>query len=157
MILSAKERLEIFARYLGKHLWVEYLEDADPVTGLYHQCGLLKGIQDDALLIRTAAGALWMPLGSGYEVMYRYRLLLHPLSRLTEDIMATANNLPASGFISQYYVKLGFDMPVFIAPDHPGNCMTVAELGLADYRSPREIMELNYIENRPDSQTSFDL
>lgn len=157
MILSAKERLEIFARYLGKHIWIENLTVTKDVRELRHQCGLLRGIKEFALLITTADKSVWMPFGGEFDDLYCYKLLLHPLSRLTEDIMATANTLPATGFISQYYVKLGFDMPVFIAPDHPENCKTVEELGLADYRSPRDVMELNYIENGENRQTFINL
>ncbi|WP_374164618.1 hypothetical protein [Arcticibacter sp. MXS-1] len=156
MELSTKEKLEIFARYIGKHVWVECYENRGRVE-VHHRCGLLKGVKEDAILVATAEGNEWMPFDQSASLMYRYRLLLHPLSRLTEDITATANNLPASGFISQYYIKLGFDMPVFIAPDHPGNCKTVAELGLADYRSPREIVELNYSGVPPEWQTSINL
>ncbi len=157
MDLSVKEKLEVFARYIGKHVWIENLQGLTQNNELVHQCGLLKGIKEDALLIAFSFGSRWMLLTGEHRDSYRYKLLLHPLSRLTEDIMATANNLPASGFISQYYIKLGFDMPVFIAPDHPGNCMTVAELGLADYRSPKEITELNYVDNDQGWQTSFSL
>lgn len=157
MNLSTREKLEIFARYIGKHIWTERLYRQEGDAELRHQCGLLKGLKDDAILISSSSGITWMPFNDEYAEVYRYKLLLHPLSRLTEDIIATANNLPASGFISQYYIKLGFDMPVFIAPDHPGNCMTVAELGLADYRSPREITELNYGLNPEYGQTSIDL
>ncbi|MGX5691215.1 hypothetical protein [Arcticibacter tournemirensis] len=153
MKLSTKETLEIFARYIGKHVWIEDLRGLN--NELTHQCGLLKGLKEDAILISYASRLLWMPVNDEATALYRYKLLLHPLSRLTEDIMATANSLPASGFISQYYVRLGFDMPVFIAPDHPGNCKTVAELDLADYRSPREILELNYSEAASTSQTSI--
>ncbi len=157
MVLNAKERLEIFARYIGKYVWIESLQSPDGSQELYHQCGLLKGVKDDAILINSAAGMIWMPVTDEDTFLYNYKLLLHPLSRLTEDIIATANDLPASGFISQYYIKLGFDMPVFIAPDHPGNCKMVAELGLADYRSPREIIELNYNERGQDWQTRINL
>lgn len=156
MELSTKEKLEIFARYIGKHVWVESDESLGR-SEAHHRCGLLKGVKEDAILVATAEGNIWMPFDQPGPARCRYKLLLHPLSRLTEDIMATANNLPASGFISQYYVKLGFDMPVFIAPDHPGNCKTIAELGLADYRSPREIVELNYSEVPPQWQTSINL
>ena len=148
MELSVRDRLDIFAKYIGKHIWIENLAPSAANVPARHQCGILRGIKSDALLIATASGQNWMPLTE----QYAYKLLLHPLSRLTEDITATANNLPAAGFISQYYVKLGFDMPVFIAPDHPENCKTVCELGLADYRSPREILELNYVQAE-DQQT----
>lgn len=157
MVLSTKEKMEIFARYIGKHIWMEDLRGTREAGELRHRCGVLRGLKEDALLIGTPEGKMWMPLNEGSLDFYSYKLLLHPLSRLTEDIMATANNLPASGFISQYYIRLGFDMPVFIAPDHPGNCKTVAELGLADYRSPRDIIELNYRESGEDMQTSINL
>jgi hypothetical protein len=52
---------------------------------------------------------------------------------LTEKIKQTANNLPVQNFITQYYIQLGFDMPMFFSPDHPDNCKYVAELGLATY------------------------
>jgi len=65
--------------------------------------------------------------------------ILKPLKRLTSAIISTANNLPVQAFITPYYQSLGFDMPVFIAPGHPGNCKYVVELNMADYRSAEEI------------------
>ncbi|WP_423149783.1 hypothetical protein, partial [Rubrolithibacter danxiaensis] len=72
---------------------------------------------------------------------YEIKLLLKPLSRLTEAIKQTANSLPIQNFITQYYIQLGFDMPVFIAPNHPANCKYVAELGLASYTIEDELLK----------------
>jgi hypothetical protein len=74
----------------------------------------------------------WIPLYENFE-LYEIILVLKPLKLLTEEIKKTANNLPVQNFITQYYIQLGFDMPMFFSPGHPANCKYVEELGLASY------------------------
>lgn len=72
------------------------------------------------------------PLYDNFE-LYDIKLVLKPLRMLTENIKDTANKLPVQNFITQYYVQLGFDMPMFFSPGHPDNCRYIEELGLATY------------------------
>ena len=74
----------------------------------------------------------WIPLYDDFDI-YSVKLVLKPLKLLTEEIRETANNLPIQNFITQYYIQLGFDMPMFFTPNHPCNCKYVIELGLAKY------------------------
>ena len=104
--------------------------------------GTLKGIRQNALLIDIDDVNRWIPLNDNFKVC-EVRLLLKPLKKLTTSIINTANNLPVQAFITPYYQQLGFDMPVFIAPEHNCNCKYVYELDLADYRTPAEIFRSN--------------
>jgi hypothetical protein len=97
-------------------------------------------VQSNAILTElTTDQKLWFNLIEECP-SYEFKLLLKPLSKLSKDDLRTAQELPVPNFISSYYVKSGFDMPVFISPGHPLNCKYVHELGLADYRTSDEIL-----------------
>lgn len=131
--VKAAEQLLIFSRYIGQQVVVKSLLNGE------ENLGTLKGMRQDALLISVDEVNRWIPLNDDFKVC-EVRLLLKPLKKLTSRIIDTANNLPVQAFITPYYQQLGFDMPVFISPGHSCNCKYVHELGLADYRTPEEIL-----------------
>src|SRR6185312_17061266 len=131
--ITAAEQLIIFGRYIGQQVVIRsFLSGEESI-------GTLKGIRQDGLLVSIDEVNRWIPLNDNFRVS-DVRLLLKPLKKLTSAIIDTANNLPVQAFITPYYQQLGFDMPVFISPDHIANCKYVHELGLADYRSADEIL-----------------
>jgi len=131
--ITAAEQLIIFGRYIGQQVVIRsFLSGEESV-------GILKGIRQDGLLVSIDDVNRWIPLNDNFRVS-DIRLLLKPLKKLTSSIIDTANSLPVQAFITPYYQQLGFDMPVFVAPDHIANCKYVHELGLADYRSADEIL-----------------
>ncbi len=134
--LTTSEQLIIYSRYIGQQLTIKSLLDNR------ESIGKLMGIKQDALLVNIDGVNRWIPLYDNFRLC-EIRLLLKPLKKLTTPIINTANNLPVQAFITPYYQNLGFDMPVYLAPGHPGNCKYVHELGLADYRS------LNEAESQP--------
>jgi hypothetical protein len=138
--INLKIKLQVFSRHIGQQVWLENLQDKE----IKHQVGILTGIKEDSVLIKTGEVQQWITLQDNRK-HYEVKLMLKPLSRLTDDMKDIANSLPVTVFITQYYVQMGFDMPVFISPGHPLNCKYAAELGLADYRSAEEIFALNNI------------
>src|ERR1700744_5798088 len=135
--VNTTEQLIIFSRYIGQQVVIKSL-----LNGGHETVGLLKGIRQNALLVDIDEVNPWIPLNDNFKVC-EVRLLLKPLKKLTTAIINTANSLPVQAFITPYYQQLGFDMPVFIAPDHSCNCKYVQEIDLADYRPPAEIYENN--------------
>ncbi|HZX57973.1 MAG TPA: hypothetical protein VFE54_04585 [Mucilaginibacter sp.] len=131
--ISTSEQLIIFGRYIGQQVVIRSLLNGEETIGI------LNGTRQNALLISIDDVNRWIPLNDYFRVC-DVQLLLKPLKKLTSAIIDTANSLPVQAFITPYYQQLGFDMPVFIAPDHPHNCKYVHELGLADYRTVNEIM-----------------
>src|ERR1700757_3156583 len=131
--INTSEQLVIFSRYIGQQVVITNLLNDD------ESIGTLIGLRQNALLVETDEVNRWIPLNDNFKVC-DVKLLLKPLKKLTSTIIDTANSLPVQAFITPYYQQLGFDMPVFIAPEHPANCKYVDELGLADYRSPAEIV-----------------
>jgi hypothetical protein len=131
--VTTTEQLIIFSRYIGQQVVIKSLLNDGEET-----IGTLKGIRQNALLIDIDQVNRWIPLNDNFKVC-EVRLLLKPLKKLTTTIINTANGLPVQAFITPYYQQMGFDMPVFIAPDHASNCKYVQELDLADYRTPAEI------------------
>ena len=133
------EKLQLFSRYIGHEIWLhshEY-EQQD-------QFVFLTGITQHALIVSDEDGiSRWIPIVPDFD-LYEIKLLLKPLRMLSSDVKQVANTLPIQNFITQYYVQLGFDMPVFISPDHPANCKYLAELGLADYREKEEIISSSH-------------
>jgi hypothetical protein len=132
--ITTAEQLIIFSRYIGQQVVINSLLNDDNEV-----IGTLKGIRQNALLVDIDEVNRWIPLNDNFSVC-EVKLLLKPLKRLTTSIINTANSLPVQAFITPYYQQLGFDMPVFIAPGHSGNCKYVHELNLADYRTPDEIL-----------------
>lgn len=141
-VINLKIKLEVFSRYIGQQVWLENLYGQD--KEMKHQVGFLTGIKTDAVQILTGEVQQWITLQDGLQHS-QVKLLLKPLSRLTDTMKDIANSLPVTVFITQYYVQMGFDMPVFISPGHPLNCKYTVELGLADYRMPEEILALNNV------------
>lgn len=141
--INLKIKLQVFSRYIGQQVWLENLYGTD--DGTRHRVGILEGIKSDAVQIRIGDVHHWITLHDSLKY-YEIRLLLKPLSRLTESMKETANSLPVTVFITQYYIQMGFDMPVFISPGHSLNCKYTAELGLADYRSAEQIIALNEMQ-----------
>jgi len=139
--IDPKIKLQVFSRHIGQQVWLQNLRQ----NAIRHQIGFLTGIRTDAIQIKTGEAYQWITLHDERNDC-DVKLLLKPLSRLTDNMKDVANSLPVTVFITQYYVQMGFDMPVFIAPDHPLNCKYAAELGLADYRFPEEILALNNVE-----------
>ena len=133
--LTVPEKLKIYTRYIGQKVLLIGSENINE-----EQIGILTGIKDSGVQVRINNLNRWIPLYDDFE-LYEIKLLLQPLSRLNDRIKQKANNLPIQNFITQYYIQLGFDMPVFIAPDHPANCKYVQELGLAIYSSKVELVE----------------
>ena len=140
--LTPKVILLLFTRYIGQPIWIRSLYAHKYGKEPEHQSAILSGIKDDALQIQTGKVKYWIPLNEDLKY-YEIKVLLKPLSRLTQRATETANSLPVTVFITQYYVQMGYDMPVFISPGHPLNCKYMYELGLADYRTPHEIEMLN--------------
>jgi len=132
--ITTAEQLIIFSRYLGQQVVIRSLLNDDNEV-----IGTLKGIRQNALLVDIDEVNRWIPLNDNFNIC-EVRLLLKPLKKLTTSIINTANSLPVQAFITPYYQQLGFDMPVFISPDHSCNCKYVYELDLADYRTPAEIL-----------------
>ena len=132
--VTTAAQLIIFSRYIGQQVVINSLLNDDNEV-----IGTLKGIRQNALLVDIDEVNRWIPLNDNFSVC-EIKLLLKPLKRLTTPIVNTANSLPVQAFITPYYQQLGFDMPVFIAPEHSCNCKYVHELGLADYRTPDEIL-----------------
>jgi len=141
--INLKIKLQLFSRHIGQQVWLENLYGED--KEIKHQVGFLTGIKTDAVQIKIGEIHQWITLQDERKD-YNVKLLLKPLSRLTDTMKDIANSLPVTVFITQYYVQMGFDMPVFISPGHPLNCKYAAELGLADYRLPEEILALNNME-----------
>jgi hypothetical protein len=135
--IKAVEQLIIFSRYIGQQVVISDSLNHDEET-----IGTLIGIKENALLVNIDTINRWIPLSDDIKLS-EIKLLLKPLKRLTSAIIKTANSLPVQAFITPYYQSLGFDMPVFIAPGHAGNCKYVYELNLADYRTAEEIQEQN--------------
>ncbi|HEY0056724.1 MAG TPA: hypothetical protein VGB63_15325 [Pedobacter sp.] len=125
--LSNSEKLKIYTKYIGQMVILKD-KDADVID----QVAKLTGINSKSIQVTIHNQSRWIPLYDDFEI-YEIILLLKPLKMLTEKIKQTANNLPVQNFITQYYIQLGFDMPMFFSPDHPDNCKYVAELGLATY------------------------
>ena len=138
--INLKSKLQLFSRYIGQQVWLEKLY----VHGneLKHQAGILSGVKTDAVQVRIGESHQWITLQDEWKE-YEVKLLLKPLSCLTDQMKEIANSLPVTVFITQYYVQMGFDMPVFISPGHPLNCKYAENIGLADYRSAEEILALN--------------
>ena len=131
MTLKAADTLQVFFKYIGNQVWIHYQNGTDSF-------GILSGVKLDAVQININGQARWFPLYDDFKP-YTIKLLIKPLSKLTPEIIEKANALPVKNFISQYYDKLGFDMPMFLAPDHPANCKNLHDVGLADYRSADQI------------------
>jgi hypothetical protein len=134
--LTASERLKIYTRYIGQKVLLINAEEM-----VEERVGILSGVKDSGIQVSFNDCSRWIPLYDDFE-LYQIKLLLRPLSKLSDNIKQTANNLPIQNFITQYYVQLGFDMPVFIAPDHPANCKYVEELGLAIYSTEEELVQV---------------
>jgi len=137
--IHAAEQLIIFSRYIGQQVVISGL--LNPHEEII---GTLIGIKENALLVAIDGINRWIPLSDDIQLS-EIKLILKPLKRLTADIINTANSLPVQAFITPYYQSLGFDMPVYIAPGHSGNCKYVHELNLADYRTPEEIESENNV------------
>lgn len=125
--VSAAEKLKVYTRYIGQKV-ILLAQD----TTAHQQEGLLTGVNLHSIQVTINNQSRWIPLYDDFE-LYDIKLVLKPLKLLTDSIKQTANNLPVQNFITQYYIQLGFDMPVFFSPGHPGNCMYAKELGLAVY------------------------
>jgi hypothetical protein len=125
--LSVSERLKIYTRYIGQAIILK----GNELRGI-KQTGILSGVNSTSIQVTIHNQSRWIPLYDDFQI-YDIKLVLKPLKQLTENIIHTANNLPVQNFITQYYIQLGFDMPMFFSPDHPENCKYVAELGLAVY------------------------
>jgi hypothetical protein len=135
-------KLQVFSKYIGQPVWLNNLREHKEVK---HRVGLLTGVRTDALQVMFEGSYRWIALDASDQ--FEIKLLLKPLSRLTDTMKEIANSLPVTVFITQYYVQMGFDMPVFISPGHPLNCKYASELGLADYRLSDEILALNSKES----------
>lgn len=125
--LTISERLKIYTRYIGQMM---ILKRRDLASG--EQIVRLTGVNTTAVQVTAQHNSRWIPLYDDFEI-YEIQLLLKPLRLLTDQIKERANSLPVQNFITQYYIQLGFDMPVFIEPGHPANCKYAHELGLAVY------------------------
>ena len=144
--ITLKSKLQLFSRYIGQEVWLEKLYTHGTETR--HQVGTLTGIRTDAVQVRMEEVYQWVTLQDQWRE-YEVKLLLKPLSSLTDQMKEIANSLPVTVFITQYYVQMGFDMPVFISPGHPLNCRYAENIGFADYRSAEEILALNEHHNWP--------
>lgn len=141
--LTINEKVELFAKYLGSEIWIRNIFQEDKPENIF---GRLEGVQTGALLVEIRRGQkLWFNLIEDCP-SYEFKLLLKPLSKLSKNQLEVAKELPVPVFISSYYIKSGFDMPVFIAPGHVCNCNYLKELGLADYRSKDEIIRQSIAE-----------
>lgn len=137
--LSISERLKIYTRYIGQKVILMGQNVNSEI-----QVGLLTGVKASSIQLTINHQSRWIPLYDDFE-LYDIKLVLKPLKMLTDSIKQTANNLPVQNFITQYYIQLGFDMPVFLSPDHPENCKYVEELGLATYCPVEEYLEQSLI------------
>jgi len=150
MKLEAALQLKVFRKYIGEKVWVKSLH---PVYWAQsNEVMTLTGIKGDALQLfnptdRTTA---WYTIKDSREPQFEFKLLLKPLKRLTAEIQATAQSLPAPPFIIQYYVDLGFDMPLFFKPGHPCNQQTVFELGLATYDTAEQLTNIQPLTASPE-------
>ncbi|WP_423148618.1 hypothetical protein [Rubrolithibacter danxiaensis] len=133
VFLTISERLQIYTRYIGQKVILIH-----KYFGYREVMGILTGINSQEIQVSIDNQDYWIRI---YDAGPEIKLFLKPLSRLTEDVKQIANNLPIQNFITQYYIRLGFDMPVFIAPGHPANCKYVEELGLATYNEPEVILQ----------------
>lgn len=143
--LSIADRLKIYTRYIGQEIT---LKGGD--VNWTEQQGIITGVNSTSIQVSIQNHSRWIPLYDEFEI-YDIKILLKPLKMLTEAIKQTANNLPVQNFITQYYIQLGFDMPMFFAPNHLGNCKYVEELGLAIYENEvrEDVMaDRNFINNR---------
>lgn len=130
--LSISERLKVYTRYIGQNV---VLISRDGYSE--KQIGVLTGVKEYSIQLSIDNQSRWIPLYDDFEI-YDIKLVLKPLRMLTESIKQVANNLPVQNFITQYYIQLGFDMPVFFSPGHPENCKYAEELGLAMYTDVNE-------------------
>jgi hypothetical protein len=136
--LTTTEQLQIFNKYIGQPVIIRSL------TGSYEdRVGILTGVKENGVQVKIAGSSQWVPVYEDFPA-WEIKLLLKPLKALTADIVETANRLPIQNFITQYYTSLGFDMPVFLSPDHPLNCSYVRELGLAEYIPIEQIEQPSY-------------
>jgi hypothetical protein len=87
-ILQASERLKIYTRYIGQKVIL-----IDPNAMVTGQVGLLSGIKTSGIQVTIDGCNRWVPLYDDFQ-FYEVKLLLKPLSKLTESIKQTANNLP---------------------------------------------------------------
>ena len=134
--LTASERLKIYTRYIGQKVLLINTEEI-----VNEQVGILSGVKGSGIQVTINNCNRWLPLYDDFE-LYHIKLLLKPLSKLSDNIKQQANSLPIQNFITQYYIQLGFDMPVFIEPGHPANCKYVEELGLAIYCTEEEMVQV---------------
>ncbi|MFD2163534.1 hypothetical protein ACFSJU_14085 [Paradesertivirga mongoliensis] len=133
--LSISDRLKVYTRYIGHKVILTSKE-----VGVDTVEGVLMGVNSHSIQISIEKQNRWIPLYDNFE-LYDIKLVLKPLKMLTETIRETANRLPIQNFITQYYVQLGFDMPMFFSPEHPGNCRYITELGMAVYSSDDNFKE----------------
>lgn len=125
--LSISDRLKVYTRYIGHTVILTGKE-----AGFQTIEGTLIGVNSNSIQISIESQKRWVPIYENFE-LYDIKLILKPLKMLTEAIRETANSLPIQNFITQYYIQLGFDMPMFFSPEHPGNCRYISELGMAVY------------------------
>lgn len=136
--LSISDRIKVYTRYIGHKVVL--------ISGNGYserQIGILTGVKEFSIQLSIDGQSRWIPIYDDFD-LYDIKLVLKPLRMLTEHIKETANNLPVQNFITQYYIQLGFDMPMFFSPDHPENCKYVEELGLATYSDVDELM-ISYV------------
>jgi len=136
--LSISDRLKVYTRYIGQTVVLISRNGCSE-----EQVGVLTGVKEFSIQLNIDNHSRWIPLYDDFD-LYDIKLVLKPLRMLTERIKETANNLPVQNFITQYYIQLGFDMPMFFSPDHPGNCKYVEELGLATYSNVEERRAISY-------------
>ncbi|WP_295652221.1 hypothetical protein [uncultured Mucilaginibacter sp.] len=155
MKLEASLKLKVFQKYIGEKVWVKSLH---PIYWAQsNQILTLTGIKGDALQLfnptdRTTA---WYTIKDTREPQFEFKLLLKPLKQLTPEIQAVAQALPAPPFIIQYYVDLGFDMPLFFKPGHPGNQQNAFELGLAVYDTEEAIIQKTMAAISPEKREAM--
>ncbi|MEO3406624.1 hypothetical protein AAFN85_22100 [Mucilaginibacter sp. CAU 1740] len=134
--LSVSDQLIVLSRYIGQQVLISSnLNDKISI-------GTLTGIKSDAIAVSIDEINRWVPLNDSFKLC-EIRLLLKPLSNLPHDIKTIANGLPVRTLITPYYQQLGYDTPVYIAPNHPDNGRYLNELDLADYRTVAEIYQQN--------------
>ena len=133
--LSVSDRLKVYTRYIGQRVILTGKE-----TEVETLEGIITGVNSRGIQINVENQTRWVPIYENFE-LYDIKLVLKPLKMLTETIRKTANSLPIQNFITQYYIQLGFDMPMFFSPEHPGNCRYISELGMAVYSSDDNFKE----------------
>jgi hypothetical protein len=140
MELQASFKLKIFQKYIGKKVWLENLLNV-PVYKK-NQVFKLTGVKEDAIQLYNPSdySTSWYTIKDTRQSQFNFRLLLKPLTQLTPQIQETAKTLPAPPFIVQYYIDLGFDLPIFFKPGHQGNQRNAYELNLATYQTEDEIL-----------------